>query len=54
MKGNVTTVTDFGVFVKFWVKVKDKKAEVEGLVHSSEIAWEEWGTGRCFKGRRQS
>ena len=38
--GEVTTVTDFGVFVKFEVKLKNKKTEVEGLVHSSEIAWE--------------
>ena len=38
-EGEVTTVTDFGAFVKLPAKLKGKKVEVEGLVHASEIAW---------------
>ncbi|BCX14328.1 MAG: hypothetical protein KatS3mg088_011 [Patescibacteria group bacterium] len=37
--GIVTTVTDFGAFVRIEVVYKKEKIGVEGLVHSSEIAW---------------
>jgi ribosomal protein S1 len=37
--GLVTTVTDFGAFVKLNLNLKGKKAEVEGLVRASEISW---------------
>ncbi len=37
--GEVTTVANFGCFVKF----KVKKAELEGLVHVSEISWKKVG-----------
>jgi ribosomal protein S1 len=35
--GKVITITNFGCFVKLDI---DKKVDVEGLVHISEIAWE--------------
>lgn len=38
-EGEVTTVTDFGAFVKLQVNLKGKKLEVEGLVHASEMSW---------------
>lgn len=39
--GEITTVTDFGCFVKIPIKLKGekKKAFVEGLVHISEASW---------------
>ena len=37
--GIVTTITNFGVFVK----IKVKKSDVEGLVHVSEISWDKVG-----------
>jgi small subunit ribosomal protein S1 len=37
--GEVTTVANFGCFVKIEVGAKGKKVEVEGLVHVSEMAW---------------
>lgn len=37
--GVVTTVAPFGAFVKIEVPVKKEKAEVEGLVHVSEISY---------------
>ncbi|MFH1971228.1 MAG: S1 RNA-binding domain-containing protein [Patescibacteria group bacterium] len=36
-EGKVITITNFGCFVRLDI---DKKVEVEGLVHISEIAWE--------------
>ena len=38
-KGVVTTVTNFGAFVQITVPMDDKKVEVEGLVHVSELSW---------------
>ena len=37
--GVVTTVAPFGAFVKIQVPVKKEKAEVEGLVHVSELSF---------------
>lgn len=37
--GEVTTVATFGAFVKIQVKVKKETAEVEGLVHVSELSY---------------
>ena len=37
--GVVTTVASFGAFVKIEVPVKKEKAEVEGLVHISELSF---------------
>jgi ribosomal protein S1 len=37
--GVVTTVAPFGAFVKIGVPVKKEKAEVEGLVHVSELSF---------------
>jgi ribosomal protein S1 len=37
--GEVTTVANFGCFVKIDAGAKGKKVEVEGLVHVSEMAW---------------
>lgn len=37
--GVVTTVASFGAFVKIEVPVKKEKAQVEGLVHVSELAY---------------
>lgn len=42
-KGEVTTIADFGCFVKISVKVGKKEVGVEGLVHISELAWEKVG-----------
>lgn len=39
-EGIVTTVSDFGVFVKILAGKKKKEAELEGLVHISELSWE--------------
>jgi ribosomal protein S1 len=39
-KGEVTTITDFGCFVKISVKVDKEEVSLEGLVHISELAWE--------------
>ena len=38
-EGIVTTVATFGAFVKIEVPVSKKKAEVEGLVHVSELSF---------------
>lgn len=38
-KGVVTTVAPFGAFVKITVPVKKENAEVEGLVHVSELSF---------------
>lgn len=38
-EGVVTTVAPFGAFVKIEVPVKKEKAEVEGLVHVSELSF---------------
>jgi small subunit ribosomal protein S1 len=38
-EGTVTTVAPFGAFVKIEVPVKKEKAEVEGLVHVSELSF---------------
>ncbi len=38
-EGIVTTVAPFGAFVKIEVPVKKEKAEVEGLVHVSELSF---------------
>ena len=38
-QGVVTTVAPFGAFVKITVPVKKEKAEVEGLVHVSELSF---------------
>ena len=38
--GKVTTITDFGCFVKISVKVGSQKVNLEGLVHISELSWE--------------
>jgi small subunit ribosomal protein S1 len=37
--GVVTTVAPFGAFVKIEIPVKKEKAEVEGLVHVSELSF---------------
>jgi small subunit ribosomal protein S1 len=37
--GEVTTIANFGCFVKIDVGAKGKEVEVEGLVHVSELAW---------------
>ena len=37
--GEVTTVANFGCFVKIGAGPKGKEVEVEGLVHVSELAW---------------
>lgn len=37
-KGVVTTVSDFGCFVR--IKVGKEKLDIEGLVHVSELSWE--------------
>ena len=37
--GEVTTVANFGCFVKIDVGAKGKEVEVEGLVHVSELTW---------------
>jgi small subunit ribosomal protein S1 len=37
--GVVTTVATFGAFVKIEVPIRKKKAEVEGLVHVSELSY---------------
>lgn len=38
--GTVVTVADFGIFVAIPVQLKNKKVNVEGLVHISELSWE--------------
>lgn len=38
-EGVVTTVANFGAFVKIKVPVKKKTAEIEGLVHISELSY---------------
>lgn len=38
-KGEVSTVATFGAFVKIEIPVKKAKAEVEGLVHVSELSF---------------
>lgn len=38
-KGVVTTVTNFGAFVQIAVPVNNKKINIEGLVHVSELSW---------------
>lgn len=38
-EGTVTTVATFGAFVKLEIPVKKEKAEVEGLVHVSELSF---------------
>ena len=43
LEGVVTTVSDFGCFVEFKVKVDKKEIPLEGLVHVSELAWEKVG-----------
>ena len=44
-EGEVTTVTDFGCFVRLVVPDKKKKikTELEGLVHISELSWDRVG-----------
>ncbi len=44
-EGEVTTVTDFGVFVRITPNTKSKKEKVslEGLVHISELSWDKVG-----------
>lgn len=42
-KGEITTVVDFGVFVKIEIPQKKEKVELEGLVHISELSWEKVG-----------
>ena len=42
-KGEITTVADFGVFVKIKVPYKKEEIDLEGLVHISELAWEKVG-----------
>lgn len=37
--GVITTVANFGCFVKIGVEVEKKKVFVEGLVHISELSW---------------
>ena len=39
-KGTIVTVADFGIFVAIPVKVEEKKLDIEGLVHVSELSWE--------------
>jgi small subunit ribosomal protein S1 len=41
--GTVTTVSDFGIFVKVSAGKKGKEADLEGLVHISELSWEKVG-----------
>lgn len=40
VEATITGIVPFGAFAKFSVDVDEKKEDVEGLVHISEIAWE--------------
>ncbi|EKD87440.1 MAG: 30S ribosomal protein S1 [uncultured bacterium] len=40
VEATITGVVPFGAFAKFTVTKDDKKHDVEGLIHISEIAWE--------------
>lgn len=40
IEGEVTALTDFGVFVKFGEAAGPEASPLEGLVHISEIAWQ--------------
>lgn len=43
VEGEITGVTDFGVFIKFSSPIEDaegKKQELEGLIHISELDWQ--------------
>lgn len=42
-EGEVTTTTDFGLFVQITVDLAKDKVLVEGLVHISEISWDKVG-----------
>lgn len=42
-EGTVTTVSDFGVFVKIHAGKEKDGADLEGLVHISELSWEKVG-----------
>jgi len=42
-EGTVSTVSDFGVFVKIHAGEKKDGADLEGLVHISELSWEKVG-----------
>lgn len=37
--GVVTTIYDFGAFVRIYIKIDDEEVPVEGLVHISELSW---------------
>jgi len=51
VRGEVSGVTDFGIFLRFKVSVPgtDETFEHEGLIHSSEIAVKEDGTKESVK-----
>jgi len=40
LSGEVSTVSNFGIFIKIDVKLGKKDIPVEGLVHISEMSWE--------------
>ena len=40
LTGDVSTVSNFGIFVKINIKLGKKEVPVEGLVHISEMSWE--------------
>lgn len=44
LTGEVSTVSNFGIFVKVDVKLGGKDVPVEGLVHISEMSWEKVDT----------
>lgn len=40
VEGEITGVTDFGVFIKFSGLESEEKRELEGLIHISELDWQ--------------
>ncbi len=40
LEAEIVRVEPFGIFVKIYPEVSDRKFELEGLVHISEISWE--------------
>jgi len=40
VEGEITGVTDFGVFIKFSSAAEGEKIDLEGLIHISELEWQ--------------
>lgn len=40
VEGEITGIADFGAFIKFPLATEDKKEQIEGLIHISELDWQ--------------